>query len=341
MSDIFFKESEDFLVLPKMPYYEGLDRVQVSVAEKYNFDGLVHRLRFLTPKFILKIGDRIGARLLARTKSPYLEEINGFSKHLGVGVETLNTGYEWACTAMVRETASKHPVLHRVLDWSLPMGKYMHVAKYETEHGPYYDINWSGNSGIINAVAPKRFVISINQSPIPMRSNLGKIGFPIDWFLQRRATFQSSGWLPSHLLRHVFEIAPDYHSAVKILTETPLAIPVIFTVCGREEGEKCIIERQENSAHIIEYSNVCTANHWQEHEWSGHPRPIRSRDRLEAAKSACSDYVEEDFNWQWLRPPILNKHSIMAFIANTDGVMKVANFRVVDGVVTPISYFSL
>jgi hypothetical protein len=88
--------------------------------------------------------------------------------------------------------------------------------------------------------------------------------------------------------------APDYQTAISLLRDSPLAIPVIFTVCGHNAGEKCIIERQENAAHIIEYSEVCTTNHWQKRNWTGYPRPIRSKDRLAAAKLASREFVGEE-----------------------------------------------
>ncbi|HOO49927.1 MAG TPA: hypothetical protein PLK94_01415 [Alphaproteobacteria bacterium] len=341
LAQIFFTEEFDFKPLPKMPFYEGLSRGDVAIAEKCNFDGLLHRLRHLTPRFLLKIGDRIGSRMLVRTNSPYQNEIQDFAAHLGVGVETLNTGYEWACTAIVRENSDRRPILHRVLDWSLPMGAFMHVAKYETAVGSYYDINWAGNSGIINAVAPGRFAISINQAPIPQHCRLGILGFPFDWAIQRFKTFRSKGWLPSHLLRYVFENAKDYSEAVRLLSESKLVIPVIFTVCGKDVGEKCIIERRENSSHTIQDWNVCTANHWQAQKWKGHARPIRSRDRLEEAQAQSGIGVVDSFHWEWLSPPILNKHSIMAFIADAHGLFKVVNFKY-DGLrVVPISYLNL
>lgn len=324
--------------LPAMPFYEKMSRVEVARMDAVNFHGLVERLKWITPKFALKIGDRIGAACVARTGSPYAAEIAACSSVLGTGVFTLNTGYEWACTAMVREAqAQQKPVLHRVLDWSLPMGKFMHVARYETARGPYYDINWAGNSGMINGAAKDRFVISINQSPIPMRSKLGKLGFPVDWLLQRRKTFTSNDWLPSHLLRHVFETAPDFATACDLLENTPLAIPVIFTICGTNAGEHKIIERMEHGKHIIEDREICTANHWQKPDWSGHPRPIRSRDRLDAAKTASKNPVTGGANWEWLVPPILNRHSIMAFIADTDGLLQVVNFKYQNGQITPLS----
>lgn len=193
----------------------------------------------------------------------------------------------------------------------------------------------------MNAVAPGRFAISINQSPIPMRSKLGRIGFPFDWALQRLHTFRSSGWLPAHLLRHVFETAKDFDEAVKLLSQSGLAIPVIFTVCGTKDGERAIIERREHEAHIIRESGVCTANHWQRDGWHGHPRPIKSHDRLKSAKTSTEALFSEDKAWDWLIPPVFNKHSIMAFVGNTSGLLKVVNFKVKNGTIRPISFFDI
>ena len=84
----------DFKNLPLMKFYKGADRVEVARLDCDNSHGLVHRLRWLTPKWALAIGDRIGHSTIVRTSSPYKEEMKRFSTILGTGVFTLNTGYE-------------------------------------------------------------------------------------------------------------------------------------------------------------------------------------------------------------------------------------------------------
>jgi len=306
--------SSTFESIPEMPFHSGLTRVQVARAERGQFQALLHELRWLIPGFALRLGDKSGKGWLRNNCSPYVNEVAELADILGAGTYTLNTGYEWCCTAFVRASADGTPVMHRVLDWSLTMGKFMYVAEYETPHGPYHDINWPGNSGMINGLAPGRFVIAINQAPIPMHLGIGPIGGIFDWAIQRRKTFRSHDWPPTHLLRHVFETAPDYQTAREMLQRTPLAIPVIFTICGTRTGEACVIERTETDAYIVA-DNVCTANHWQNPNWRGHARPIKSRARLVAAKSAPSSIP----NFTWLKKPILNSHSIMAFQADTRG----------------------
>ena len=46
-----------------------------------------------------------------------------------------------------------------------------------------------------------------------------------------------------HLLRQVFETAPDYASARAALETTPLANAALFTLVGLAPGETCVIER--------------------------------------------------------------------------------------------------
>ncbi len=328
--------SNTFETLTDFPFHAGLTRPQVAQAERARFHALLHRLRWLVPGFALRIGDRMGKKWLDQTCTIYTNETAALAEILGAGAYTLNTGYEWCCTTFVRPDENGMPVMHRTLDWSLAMADFMHVAEYQTPHGPYYDINWPGNSGMINGIAPGRFVIAINQAPIPMHLGIGKIGSIPDWIIQRRKTFNSRDWPPTHLLRHVFESAPDYQTACRMLEQTPLAIPVIFTVCGAAAGEARVIERMETAAHVIT-DNVCTANHWQNPNWRGHARPIKSRARLKTAKAAAA--TKQGFDW--LQNPILNKHSIMAFRAATGGTAEIITLAYKHGLPTPARYLSI
>ncbi|MFA7277167.1 MAG: hypothetical protein WC043_10245 [Pseudobdellovibrionaceae bacterium] len=327
--------------LSRLPFYKGLSRIDVAHRDAPQFHALLHKLRWITPAFVLRLGDKFGAKTLARTNSPYEAEVAEMALRLGDGVYTLNTGFEWGCTAYARHDHEDQPVLHRVLDWALPMGAYMHVAQYDTRFGDYFDINWAGNAGMINGVAPGRFVISINQAPVPMHTEMGALGWPVDWAIQRYKTLTSEAWLPAHLLRHVFENAGDYTEACAILTDTPLSIPVIFTICGTQKGEVRVIERRENDAHVLHEGSSCTANHWQSSSWLGHPRPIKSRDRLAAARKTIQGTFGGHDSWNWLAPPMLNSHSIMAFSANTEGLLNVVALVHTKEGSKPVAAFSL
>ncbi len=308
-----------------------LNRREVASHEQDRHHKMLHQLRFLIPQAALKLSDAIGCRWLRKNISPYKNEIAAAADILGTGIYTLNTGFEWGCTTMVNlDETTGAPVMHRMLDWGLPIGKFMHVAEYQTVHGSYTDINWAGNSGMINAIAPGRFCIAINQAPIPMHSRLGVFGFPFDWAIQRIMTYRSRDWAPAHLLRHVFETAPDYQTAKAMLTNMPLAIPAIFTLCGVHPNEYCVIERMENAGYVMEGKAACTANHWQNPAWRGHARPIKSQARLSAAQNFVSAPGAS-----WLKEPILNKHSILAFRSGTSGAAEIIILSVSGGKLQP------
>lgn len=298
----------------KIRKYQGHGRVEIAGMEQGQHQNMLHRLRLMIPRPAIRLADKIGKRWLRKNISPYKNEIAHAAKILGAGIYTLNTGFEWGCTTMVHLDNDGKPVMHRMLDWGLPIGEFMHAAEYQTPYGDYTDINWAGNSGMINGIARGRFCIAINQAPIPMHSKLGAFGFLFDWIIQRIKTWHSRDWAPAHLLRHVFETAPDYRTAKEMLMRSPLAIPAIFTLCGSNANEYCVIERMEHEAYVLEGRMVCTANHWQNPAWRGHARPIRSHARLTAARQ-LTDHSHADF----LTPPILNKHSIMSFCASTEG----------------------
>lgn len=327
----------DFTNLSKVPFYQKADRIAVACAAQPLHAGLLQRLRHLLPTGLLKASDAVGARWLQRNVSAYKGETEALAEQLGTGVYTINTGFEWGCTTYIRhDPATDQPLLHRVLDWSLPMGRYAFVAEYQTPHGAYFDVNWAGNSGTLTAVAPNRFSAAINQAPIPMYSGLGGAGFLIDWAIQRYKTWKSNAWPPSHLLRHVFETAPDFATAKRMLCETKLAIPVIFTLCGSKPGEACVIERLENDAYVIESTAICTANHWQNPAWQGHPRPIKSAERLTTAQQASAKHAPD-----WLQAPMLNQHTIMALHTKPDGGFFVCVYDSVNGQPQPFATFNL
>jgi hypothetical protein len=75
---------------------------------------------------------------------------------------------------------------------------------------------------------------------------------------------------PDHLLRDVFETCGTYHEARRRLEETPVARPVIYTLVGCRFGERCVIERTEESF-ITTEDKTAAANDW-----------LQSRPRWEA-----------------------------------------------------------
>jgi hypothetical protein len=143
-------------------------------------------------------------------------------------------------------------------------------------------------------------------------------GFVGDWFRSRVAVGLGDGLPPAHLLRQVFEIAPDYASAQLLLCRTRLAVPAIFVLAGLSPEEGCVIERTEThfALRLMSGGRVCATNHFESrHEDHGkgwRPRPIDSEGRL-----ACANGLGAEVNdFSWFASPIANVNSRLVMTAN-------------------------
>ena len=107
-----------------------------------------------------------------------------------------------------------------------------------------------------------------------------------------------------------------------MLTRTPVALPVFYTLAGLQPGQGCVIERKTDSAGIRE-GTVVASNHWVEYDHKG-DRGRKSRDRLEAMteRHAAAGPLE------WLVEPVLNGDTRLAFEANaTTGSFRVQGWE--------------
>lgn len=257
----------------------------------------------------LPLGDRASERWLARNRNPHLAEIRAMAAMLGVsGVYILNVCFEWGCTGGVWDTENG-PLLRRVLDWPFPaLGEHLIVAHQKGTAGEFLNATWPGMSGIYQALAPGRFAAAINQAP----SRLHGLGLVGDWLQSRLLTEKSEALPPAHLLRQVFETAPDFETARRLLCETPLAVPAIFILAGTRAGEGCVIERTETQVALraMEGGRVCAANHFVDREDGWRARPIDSHGRLN-----CALVQEAGDGFGWFVPPIANANSRLAMTA--------------------------
>ena len=158
----------------------------------------------------LPLGDRASRTWLERTRNPYREEIGRIADAVGLsGVYLLNVCFEWGCTSGVW-ASPEGALMRRVLDWPFPaLGEHIVVVHQSGEAGEFLNATWPGVTGVYHASAPGRFAAAINQAPM---REFGS-GFVGDWFRSRVAVGLGDGLPPAHLLRQVFEIAPDYASA--------------------------------------------------------------------------------------------------------------------------------
>lgn len=294
----------------------------------------------IASSILLPLADKNSHEWLKRNHNPFLHEIESFDSILGIrGVFALNLSYEWGCTSGAYRSGETVTMM-RILDWPFPkLGKNVLVVLQSGKEGDFYNVTWPGISGIFNALAPSRFAAALNLAPMRRHGR----HFIIDWIKNRRIASKQDGMPPSHLLRQVFETAKDYKQAKEMLTQTPLAVPAIFTLTGMHEGEGCIIERLENAAEVRELSaglQVVSSNHF--HTALAHgttPRPLfNSEGRYRQACSMQGHEIEGD-NFSWLRAPILNPFTRIAMVADAaTGKLLVQGF---EGISTATEIFSL
>ena len=113
---------------------------------------------------------------------------------------------------------------------------------------------------------------------------------PLDWLVERRRAGRSKALPPTHLLRQVFEKAKNFDEAQQMLSDSPIAIPALFTLAGAD-GRSVVIERLEDRyRHRTAPNPTAIANHWP--DLPGHDGPwprgwLRGVDSAGRFRDAC------------------------------------------------------
>lgn len=290
---------------------------------------------------LLPLADRYAQQWLQQSQNPYHDEIAYYAKTLDVpGVFALNLSYEWGCTSGAYQTEHA-PTMMRVLDWPFPgLGEALTILHQDSQAGEFYNVTWPAVSGVFQAMAPGRFAAAINQAPRRMHG-LTPAG---DWLKNRHMVRQETALPPAHLLRHVFETACCYAEAKRMLTETPVCIPVIYTLTGTHPGEGCVIERLETDAQVRELGQspqVSTSNHFQSSfaargkGWKS--RALDSQGRAHQARALQSHTFSRD-DFRWLTAPIINPLTRLCMIADAaSGEMTVQGWEAHGPVTQPFT----
>jgi hypothetical protein len=272
---------------------------------------------------LLPLLDSATRRWLRRSRSPYVREIEASAAAFGYpGLWFLNGCYQWGCTALAREQDDA-PWLARTLDWPFPgLGRHIEIARMQGAAGPFDNATWPGYVGVLTASAPGRFAAAINQAPMRRRSKRVALR-PFDIALNALRSWSIRHIPPDHLLRDVFETAKDFGEARRRLEITPVARPVIYTLVGRERGERCVIERKEESF-LTHEDRTAASNDWLH---SAFPWEARMRSEMllirsfeEAAESSRlrretlaawrGRFAHGGFDW--VAPPVLNTNTRIA-----------------------------
>ncbi len=268
---------------------------------------------------ILPMADRIADRRLVAMNDPYRDEILTIRQKLGrAGPIAFNLSYEFGCTARVFDV-EQSPRLFRTLDWPFKgLGGLVEIVKLRGPAGDWITATWPGVVGCLHGAAPDRFAIALNQAP----ERTTGMGRAVDWLASKRRFMKATGMPPPHLLRQVFETAPDYATARQMLMETPVAAPVIYTLAGANAGEACTIERTED--HATQTDAPAAANHFEADTPCNSGWRARGYDSTGRRVALLDEPLFPALDA--ISPPVLNPLTRLAMRLGPDGSLSVAGY---------------
>lgn len=190
----------------------------------------------------------------------YKHEINTWGTALGVSSGTatlLNCIYELShvragsltakllgCTTGVRWFDGLGMVQARTLDWALTnLGNATRLFRFRRGEREFVSVGFPGFVGVLSGMVPHHYSVTINWAP-PTATPSFEFG-------------------PAFLLRETLEECDSYDEAIEVLTQTPLATSVFYTVVGAEKGQACVIERTQTESVVRQagVSILVQANH--------------------------------------------------------------------------------
>ena len=286
--------------------------------------------------------DWLSRRSLARSRSPYLEEIAQIAAALDIsGIWLLNASYHWGCTAR----ASEHdgvPWLIRTLDWPfIGLGRHTELAHMRGGCGDFISVTWPGYVGVLTAMAPQRFAAALNQAPMRRRTRHRWLR-PYDFAANAlNARSRADRIPPDQLLRRAFELCEDFAAARRLLESTPVARPAIYTLVGCAAHERCVIERTETGC-VTREENTCAANDWVPSRpgWEGRIGTRRflvssfadAAGYSSARRDALAQWSGAAKNFDWLRPPVLNPYTRLAVsMSPANGILRAIGYDIAGG----------
>lgn len=269
----------------------------------------------------LLVGERLSRAWLERNPTRYDAELHAVQVALAAagiprsGVLLLNLSYEWGCTCGL--DARGVPRLRRSLDWDLDeLGRTLLLIEAEGPAGRWTNLGWAGAIGVVQAVAPGRFAVAINQSPSsPPRIHGRRLGRGAGWIASRFRVWSHSGTPPLLLLRQVMDTAPDFAAALALLRDTPITLPALFSLVGTAVGEAAVVVRQSDPSVVgndvvrpTDQGWLAVTNHWPP-DAPVEPEEIQSVASPERLAQMRGVMAEPPPPLAWVTPPILNRRT--------------------------------
>jgi hypothetical protein len=204
--------------------------------------------------------------------------------------------------------------------------------------GEYLNVTWPGYTGALTALAVSRFAAAVNQAPLRRRTRTPWLR-PCDLAVNAVQSWFITFCPPAHLLRHVLETCRSFNEARHRLEREPIARPAIFTLVGCARGERCVIERTEETFSTWN-EDAAVANDWREpaSRWEPRVSPDALLTRSSSEASALNRARQEALaSWSqpfagaylaWVRPPVLNPCTRVAVeMCPASGTLRAAGYE--------------
>ncbi|KAH9491918.1 Acid ceramidase [Bulinus truncatus] len=208
---------------------------------------------------IIDFLDKRGGDLVVTLPSPFDEEIKGIAQASGMNlgeVVLYNLFYEFSdfCTSIITEDYTGTLYHARNLDFGLFFGwdvknktwtmteklRPLIVNLDWQQNGKtlFRSVNYAGYTGILTAVKPNLFTLTINERGD--KDGGGIVGI-LKWILGDR----NESWL-GFLTRSVLEKATSFTQAKAMLENTVMLSPAYFILGGNKSGEGVVITRDRD-----------------------------------------------------------------------------------------------
>ena len=190
-----------------------------------------------------RVTGRLAATIARTFGEDYTAEIRGLAHGSGIPesklflgnlIYDLNVGYEGfgrACSSYSTTIAGR-PALFRNMDWDRPVstGRHTVITRFHRGGGNYVGIAPIGCVGILSAMRPGAWAVTINQAPANGRPRLTQ-------------------WPTMHRMRSACDASLTYPALVKRIDEYQTMTAFFAHVVGVEPRQQVVIESYADSFH--------------------------------------------------------------------------------------------
>ncbi len=261
---------------------------------------------------LYKSRDGYVKKWFSESASPYLKEMKSIEQKLGKkGTFDINTSFHSRCLSGFARVPGEEAMRMTYL-MELPLkggGRNPVVSQHNPKVGAYYNITWPGLVGVFCALAPHRFMASIN-SVNPQEGifhSLTHRGLSLI-----RGQPHKKGLPPTHLLRYVFETCSTFEEAKEVLYTTPVTEPVLFSLCGAKPAQGSVIEKLSSSLLHDSMEKITLGNYSLSESVRSDKRYQDDCLRCEELSKALEQNISHGFCW--LKAPVLTSKTALTIM---------------------------